>query len=102
MGAETTCTVSFKGKKSTAKARLEANVLQIRGADLRLDVPFSAMKKVIARNGSLSIGYGGGALTLALGGTAARWAEKIRHPPSRLTKLGVRQEWRTSLVGDLD
>jgi hypothetical protein len=34
MGAETTCAVTFKGKTSTAKVRLETSVLQIRGANL--------------------------------------------------------------------
>jgi hypothetical protein len=101
MGAETTCTVTFNGKASTAKARLETAVLQIRGGDLKLDVPFKAMKTVVARNGALLIGYGGGALALALGGTAPKWADKILHPPSRLTKIGVRPEWRAVVLGEV-
>ena len=51
MGAETTCPVTFRGKTSTAKVRLETNVLQIRGAKLRLDVPFADMKNVGPREG---------------------------------------------------
>jgi len=102
MGAETTCSVTFKRKTSTAKVRLETNVLQIRATDLKLDVPFSAMKKVVARNGALRIDHGDASLTLALGKTAERWVEKILHPPSRLTKLGVRPDWRAAIVGDLD
>ncbi|HEX7796364.1 MAG TPA: hypothetical protein VF456_18510 [Vicinamibacterales bacterium] len=102
MGAETTCVVTFKGKKSTAKVRLETNVLQIRAANLKLDVPFNTMKKVASRNGSLVIDYGGGPLTLALGNSAVKWVEKILHPPSRFTKIGVRPEWHAAILGAID
>ena len=102
MGAETTCAVTFRGKTSTAKVRLETNVLQIRGCDLKLDLPFSAMKTVAARDGSLLIGQASGALTLGLGAAAIRWADKILHPPSRLTKIGARPEWRTIVIGDVE
>ena len=102
MGAETTCPVTFNGKTSTAKVRLETAVLQVRGRALKLDVPFNAMKKVVARDGLLSIARHDGALTLALGTAADRWADKILHPPSRVTKLGVGPEWRVSIVGDVE
>lgn len=102
MGAEAICAVTYKGKTSTAKVRLETNVLQVRAADLKLDVPFNAMKKVASRNGSLLIDDGGGPLTLALGQSAAKWVEKILHPPSRLTKIGVRPEWRAAILGAID
>ena len=102
MGAETTCAVTFKGKTSTAKVRLETNVLQIRAANLKLDVPFTAMKNVAARGGSLLIGHAGGPLTLALGKSADKWVDKILHPPSRLTKIGVRPQWRAAVMGTVD
>jgi len=102
MGAETTCPVTFNGKTSTAKVRLETAVLQIRGSDLRLDLPFTAMKNVSAHRGVLSMVHGGTALGIALGTAADKWLDKILHPPSRLAKIGVRPEWRTVVVGDVD
>jgi hypothetical protein len=102
MGAETNCAVTFKGKISTANVRLETNVLQVRGANLKLDVPFTAMKKVAARDGMLLIGHPAGLLTLALGKAADQWVDKILHPPSRLTKIGVRPEWRAAVVGAVE
>src|SRR5262245_58233047 len=102
MGAETTCAVTFRGKISDATVRLEAAVLQIRGSDLKLDVPFNAMTTVLARDGWLLIGCGGGALKLALGAVADKWADKILHPPSRLAKIGVRPEWRAVVVGEVE
>jgi hypothetical protein len=45
----------------------------------------------------------GQTLALDLGAAAApRWADKIRHPPSRLDKLGVRPTSRVSAIGPLD
>jgi hypothetical protein len=102
MGAETTCPVTVNGKTSTARVRFETNVLQVRGGELKLDVPFTAMKKVVARDGVLSIARKDGALTLALGTAAGKWADKILHPPSRLKKLGVGPGWRVSIVGHLE
>jgi hypothetical protein len=102
MGAETTCPVTFNGKTSTAKVRLETAVLQIRASDLRLDVPFTAMKNVSAHGGVLSMVHGGNALRVALGTSADKWLDKILHPPSRLAKIGVRPAWRTVVVGDVD
>jgi hypothetical protein len=102
VGAEATCTVTFNGKRSPAKVRLETKVLQIRGREVRLDLPFSAMKAVSARNGVLSIDHQAGLLKIAIGAAAAKWAEQILHPPSRLTKIGVRPDWRAAVIGDID
>jgi hypothetical protein len=40
-----------------------------------------------------------GTASFNLGAAASKWAEKIRHPPSRLEKIGVRQQWRASAIG---
>src|SRR6476659_6953826 len=100
MGAETTCAVTFNGKTSTARVRLETAVLQIRGSDLKLDVPFTAMKNVSANGGGLSMVQGGGALRIALGTSAGKWLDKILHPPSRLANIRARPAWRAVVVGD--
>ena len=40
MGAESICTATFKGRSASGKARLETDVLQFRGGDLKLSIPF--------------------------------------------------------------
>ena len=60
MGAEATCTARFKGRAAAGKARLEAQVLQFRGGDLRLSIPFEQMSKIAARGGTLSVTFPGG------------------------------------------
>jgi hypothetical protein len=102
MGAEATCTARFKGQTVTGKARLETEVLQFRGGDLTLSIPFRQMSKVSARGGTLSVTFPDGAASFALGAAAPTWADKILHPPSRLQKIGVKPEWRASAIGVAD
>lgn len=99
MGAEANCTVRFKGKSAAGKARLETEVLQFRGGELKLSIPFKQMSKVAARAGTLSVTFPDGVASFALGAAAPKWADKILHPPSRLAKLGAKPEWRVSAIG---
>ena len=102
MGSEATCTMRFDKRTSTGRARLETTVLQIRGEDTKIDLPFTTMSKVVVENGWLSITHAEGRLSLELGGAAQKWADKILHPPSRLTKIGVKPDWNASAIGPFD
>jgi hypothetical protein len=102
MGAEATVKARFKGVTATGKARLETEVLQFRGGDLKLSIPFKQMSKVRAREGTLTITYPDGTASFDLGAAAPKWAEKIQHPPSRLQKIGVKADWRVSAIGVRD
>jgi hypothetical protein len=102
MGAEAICTATFKGRSASGKARLETAVLQFRGGDLKLSIPFAQMSAIRARGGTLSVTFPDGTASFDLGVAAPKWAEKIQHPPSRLQKIGVRPEWRTSAIGVTD
>jgi hypothetical protein len=99
MGAEAACTVRFKARTATGKARLETDVLHFRGGDLRLDVPFKQITKVDARGGTLAVTFPGGTASFDLGAAAAKWVQKILHPPSRLDKLGAKPDWRAAAIG---
>jgi len=99
MGAEAECDVRFKGKTASGKARLETEVLQFRGGDLRLSILFKQMSKIAASGGILSVTFPDGTASFDLGAAAPKWADKIQHPPSRLQKLGVKPDWRASAIG---
>jgi hypothetical protein len=99
VGAEATCTARFKGRTASGKARLETELLQFRGDDLRLSIPFKQMSKITARDGTLRVTFADGTASFDLGEAAPRWADKIRHPPSRLQKIGVKADWRASAIG---
>jgi hypothetical protein len=99
MGSEATVTARFKGQTATGKVRLETEILQFRGGDVKLSIPFKQMSKVLARAGTLSVTFPDGTASFELGDAASKWAEKIQHPPSRLQKIGVKPEWRVSAIG---
>ncbi len=104
MGNEATCKVQFQGKTVNGKALLETEELIFREGrgDLRLKIPFRAMKSVQAADGMLRILGPEGVAEFELGPQAAKWAEKILHPKSRIDKLGVRSGAVVSVVGISD
>jgi len=102
MGAEATCTARFNRLTASGKAHLDTDVLQFRGGDLKLSIPFRQMSKVTARGGTLSVTFAEGTASFDLGAAAPKWADKILHPPSRLQKIGVKPGWRASAIGVTD
>jgi hypothetical protein len=102
MGLEAGCVATIGGKTVRGRARLETDVLQFRGGDVMLTVPFKKMKDVSAAGGQLALTGPDGRISLRLGKAAPKWAQKILHPPSRLQKLGVKPDWRVSVVGSVD
>jgi hypothetical protein len=102
VGAELTCDAVVNGRKVRGKAKLETSTLEFRGPDVKLVLPFASLKKVQTENGELYAASSSDRLTLSVGAAAAKWADKILHPPSRLQKLGVKPEWRVVVAGSAD
>ncbi|HVU50823.1 MAG TPA: hypothetical protein VHL80_09060 [Polyangia bacterium] len=102
MGLEATCFATLDGERGRGKALLETTELLFRATSggWRARVPFAELDGVKASGKTLTLEWSGHALALELGADAARWAEKIKNPPSRLSKLGVRPASRVALVGD--
>jgi hypothetical protein len=99
MGAEAICNAKVNGKRVSGRARLEMDTLEFRAPERRLSIPFKQMRRIVAEDGALVVESDQGTLSLALGPVAAKWADKIRNPPSRLDKIGAKPEWRASAVG---
>jgi hypothetical protein len=89
MGQEIKCRVDFAGESSEGKALLETSEIIFRGA-FRLKIPFQAITALDASHGRLSVKYAGGQAVFHIGKAADKWADKIRNPPNRLDKLGVK------------
>jgi antitoxin component of MazEF toxin-antitoxin module len=98
MGAESQCTVHFAGQRSEGKALLETDHLIFRGA-FRLSIPRKAITKLDTDAGTLRVTFPDGTAVFELGPSAAKWAEKIRNPPSLLDKLGVKPGMRVAVLG---
>ena len=70
-----------------------------RGGDVKLSIPFKTIEKVGSCKGQLSVTFGGQTATFDLGAASTKWADKIKNPPSRLAKIGVKPDWRASALG---
>ncbi len=55
-----------------------------------------------ASGGLLKIKFPEGLAVFHLGEKAEKWADRIRNPPSRLDKLGVKPETKVQLIGKHD
>jgi hypothetical protein len=102
MGREATCQATFGGRTVPGKALLEASEVLFRGDGLRLKLRFAELSRVTARAGTLHLHGPQGEVRLALGQEADAWASKIKRPPGRLDKLGVKPGMKVSVVGTLE
>lgn len=99
MGQEANCKARFKKQVSVGHAMLETDYVLFRG-DFRVKIPFKSMSKVKATGDWLKIDAPEGALELDLGpAAAAKWEQKILHPPSRLDKIGVKAGHKVVILG---
>ncbi len=101
MGQEIKCRIDYRGKSSHGRALLETSELIFRG-DFRLKIPFQAISAAAAADGKLTLHFSEESAVLHLGDAAEKWAARIRNPPSRLDKLGVKPGMRVQLVGRHD
>ena len=102
MGAEAKCTATVGSEKADGKALLETDELIFRGGDLRLSIPYTSITAVDVSNGLLRLTSSAGVVTFELGDAAVKWADKIRNPPRRIDKLGIKTGQRVLLVGVRD
>ena len=102
MGLEATCAATLDGERSRGTALLETTELLFRStsSDLRARVPLAEVASVKVAGKTLTLVWGEHQLSLELGVAAETWAAKIKNPPSRLSKLGVKPASRIALVGD--
>ena len=99
MGQEAICKIRIGKKTIEGKVLLESEELIVRSPDLRLKIPFKLVTGIEADGGWLLVQYASDRASFELGAQAARWAEKIRNPKSRIDKLGVKPDARVGLAG---
>ncbi len=98
MGYDAACTLHLDGQTARGTALLEQGVLRFRGP-IRLVIPLEEISSATARDGSLAVRFGSRVAELELGAAAAKWAERITHPRSRMDKLGLKPGTTVALVG---
>ncbi len=99
MGWEAVCRVECPAGSGEAKALLESTEVLVRGA-FRWKISLSDLELVEVRGGRLVLTSGKCVSSFELGDAlAAKWAEKIRNPPSLMKKLGVKAGTRVAVRG---
>ncbi len=98
MGYDAACTLRLDGRSVKGKAVLEQHELIVRGAD-RVVIPIRDVTSATAKDGSLTIQFGRKTAVLELGPVAARWAQRIMNPPSRIDKLGAKAGMSVLIAG---
>src|SRR5581483_9824201 len=101
MGREAECTVRWGKQSSAGKALLETKELIFRGS-FSLKLAFDDIRTVRADKGDLRVRTAQGEAIFKLGAQAEAWAAKIKSPPSRLDKLGVKPGMQVLLIGTID
>ena len=75
MGADAVITFTVNRKSADGKARLETDVLHLRGDSVKLSIPFKAMRNVRVTGGVLRFDSVHGGIALQLGAAAPKWAK---------------------------
>ena len=103
MGLETKCLARL-GKQDALPGRLhlDSQEISFSGGGVRWKAPLSPAPALRADGDWLVIGRGQRAASFQLGPALDRWREKILHPPTRLTKLGLKPEQACWLSGTFD
>ena len=101
MGQELDCRMHYRKRALAGRAYLETDHILFRG-DERVKILLKDLKSVKASAGVLQLDFEGGPARLELGAAAEKWAEKIRNPPSRAQKLGVKPGLDVRVVGDFE
>lgn len=98
MGYDAACTIRIDGKSGRGTAWLEHKDLVFRGP-FRVAIPLKDIQEARAADGTLTVRFGDRRAELDIGASAARWAERVANPPSRLDKLGVKPGARVAVLG---
>ena len=98
MGYDAACTLRFEGRTIHGKAVLEQHEVIVRG-DERVVIPINSVTSALADAGALTLKFGRKTAVLEIGADAAKWAQRIMNPPSRLDKLGAKPGMTALLTG---
>jgi hypothetical protein len=99
MGQELACRLHLGRRVLEGKAYLETDHVLFRG-DEQVRIPLKDLKNVSAAAGVLKLDYADGVASFELGAAAEKWADKILHPPTRASKLGIKSGLVVQLSGE--
>lgn len=101
MGQEFDGTITVGGQKVNIRADFGSDRVRFSGGR-RGDVPYKQVQVLGTSKGILRIRADGAEMQFAVGANVDRLANKIRSPPGRLDKMGIKPGLSAAIVGDLD
>ena len=101
MGLEAVCTVRSGKWESAGRALLETDELLFRG-EFRLKIPLAEIRDARAKGSELTVRWSEGRAVFEIGDSAAKWADRISNPRSRIDKLDVKPGKRVAVLGITD
>jgi hypothetical protein len=99
MGREIETRVTIAGVRRNARLHLDSKALQIAGRPRR-EIALASIHDIEVRGGTLVLDLGGEVVDIELGEQAPAWASKLRNPPSRARKLGLKAGLNVALLGE--
>ncbi len=90
MGLEIETVATQRGQQHSGKLYLDSKTLTFKSRSLRWTVALGETVDATAVGDRLEVRHGGQLIQFATGKASEKWAEKINHPPDRVTKLGVK------------
>lgn len=103
MGQEKDCVLRQGKRRLKGRAQLETDFILFRErppGNGRLKIDLQDLKRVVAEDGVLALEWTGASAAMELGSAAAKWAEKILHPPTLADKLGIKPGVAVAIEGD--
>ena len=97
MGLEANCSALMGNQISDGKLQWETDVLLFRGT-FRLKIPAGEITRIQVAGQDLVVEHNGVSVSFLLGAVAAKWCDKILHPPTLFDKLGIKKNQRVALV----
>lgn len=94
MGLETTTTATQGRKRYEGKLYLDSKSLTFRSKAFRWEAILGSTVNAESSNGRLIVQSGDDVVRFEVGAAAPKWVDKINHPPTRVTKLGIKPDHR--------
>ena len=96
------CVAVIKETESTGHLHVDSKELSFRSSELKWSVEVGKGTSAKADDGDLVVRRGSKSATFRVGANAAKWVDKVLHPPSRGKKLGLKPGLRYWISGDFE
>lgn len=102
MGLEAKCNAVINGEEYLGKLHVDSKEISFSCRGLKWNYAVGPTVAAKVTDGKLVIGGKANSAVFELGENAKAWLDKVRHPPSRIKKLGVKSGQKCFLKGKFE